>query len=70
MDIGLVDRRDGIDAADKISWRFRIRGVFFAANRDPHTRGRAFAANLIGYLENPLMVQSLRTALNTTKGQT
>jgi len=70
MDIRLVGRRDGIDAADEIFSRFGIRSVFVTAHTDQHTRGRAAAVKPIGFLEKPLTVQSLRTALNTSKGQT
>src|SRR5262245_43867388 len=37
MDIRLVGRRDGIDAADEIFSRFGIRSVFVTAHTDAHT---------------------------------
>jgi CheY-like chemotaxis protein len=69
MDVRLVGSRDGIDAAIEILSRFGIRSVFVTANTDPHTRRRAAAANPLGFLEKPLTLQSLRTALKTAKGQ-
>ena len=68
MDIRLAGARDGIDAAHEILARFGIRSIFVTANTDPHTRRRAAAVKPIGYLEKPLTVESLRTALNALKG--
>jgi two-component system, response regulator PdtaR len=70
MDIRLAGARDGIAAADEILSRFGIRSVFVTATTDPHTRHRAAAVNPIAFLEKPLTVQSLRTALNALKGLT
>ena len=51
MDIRLVGARDGIDAAQEIFNRFGVPSLFVTANTDPQTRGRALAAQPLGFLE-------------------
>ena len=69
MDIRIAGSRDGIEAAQEIFARFGIRSVFVTANTDPQTRRRAAAINPIGFLEKPLTLERLRSALDRLREQ-
>lgn len=64
MDIRLVGRRDGIDAAAEIRDRFGIPCVFATAHSDPTTRHRAEeAAAPLGWLSKPYTRAEVANAL-------
>lgn len=64
MDIRLVGRRDGIDAAAEIRERFGIPCVFATAHSDPTTRHRAeVAAAPLGWLSKPYTRAEVSNAL-------
>lgn len=64
MDIRLVGRRDGIDAAAEIKERFGIPCVFATAHSDPTTRHRAeMAAAPLGWLSKPYTRTEVTNAL-------
>ncbi|MBB3899662.1 response regulator [Roseococcus suduntuyensis] len=64
MDIRLVGRRDGIDAAAEIRERFGIPCVFATAHSDPTTRHRAeVAAAPLGWLSKPYTRAEVTNAL-------
>ncbi|WP_242531207.1 response regulator [Roseococcus thiosulfatophilus] len=64
MDIRLVGRRDGIDAAAEIRDRFGIPCVFATAHSDPTTRHRAeVAAAPLGWLSKPYTRAEVTNAL-------
>src|SRR5215469_7556752 len=50
MDIRLLSRRDGVEAALAIFRSTGIRSIFATAHDDPHTRDRAAAANPLGWI--------------------
>jgi CheY-like chemotaxis protein len=63
VDIRLVGRRDGIDAAEEMFNRFGVPSLFVTANTDPQTRGRAQAVHHLGFLEKPVNAQRLNLGL-------
>lgn len=68
MDIRLLGQRDGIDAAIDIFKETGIRCIFATAHSDAATRGRAQAAQPLGWLSKPYapdaLVQAVRDALS------
>jgi DNA-binding NarL/FixJ family response regulator len=67
MDIRLLGKRDGIDAAIEIFNETGIRCIFATANSDAATRQRAKSAQPLGWLSKPYapeaLVQAIRDAL-------
>lgn len=59
MDIRLVGRRDGVDAAFELKEKFGIRSVFATAHADAPTRARAETANPLGWLQKPYSADEL-----------
>ena len=59
MDIRLVGKRDGIDAAREIYETTGIRCIFATAHGDPETVARAEAAAPLGWLHKPYGRDSL-----------
>jgi len=59
MDIRLVGRRDGVDAAIELFKEFGIRSIFASAHADPQTRERAAPANPIGWVQKPYPADAL-----------
>ena len=71
MDIRLLSRRDGVDAALAIFRATGIRSIFATAHEDPHTRTRAADAKPLGWIAKPYgmdtLVDVVRQALKETK---
>ena len=65
MDIRLVGRRDGIDAALEIYRKGGIRSIFATAHADARTRKRAEAAAPLGWLAKPYAMESLTAVVHT-----
>jgi two-component system, response regulator PdtaR len=63
MDIRLVGKRDGIDAALEIFKTTGIRCIFATAHGDPATIARAAAAAPLGWLHKPYNRDSLLSAV-------
>lgn len=67
MDIRLIGKRDGVDAAIEIFKETGIRCLFASAHNDADTRQRANAAQPLGWLPKPYspeaLVQAVRVAL-------
>lgn len=59
MDVRLSGERDGIDAALTIFRSHGIRSIFATAHYDPSTLARARAAQPLGWLPKPYMMNSL-----------
>ena len=59
MDVRLVGKRDGIDAAIEIYRNAGIRSIFATAHADARTRNRAEAAKPLGWLAKPYGMESL-----------
>lgn len=68
MDVRLDGPGDGIDAAYAIKNRLGIRSLFLTGTVDTATRARAVSADPIGYLEKPIAVRELATALALARG--
>jgi two-component system, response regulator PdtaR len=68
MDIRLLGKRDGIDAAIDIFNETGIRCIFATAHSDAATRGRAQIAQPLGWLSKPYdpaeLIQAVRDALS------
>jgi two-component system, response regulator PdtaR len=73
MDIRLVGRRDGIEAAIEIFNETGIRCIFATAHGDTATRHRAQAAQPLGWLNKPYapetLVETVHSALSVLRGQ-
>lgn len=71
MDIRLLSRRDGIDAALAIFNTTGIRSIFATAHDDAHTRARAAGAQPLGWITKPYTMDALialiRRVLNDVK---
>jgi CheY-like chemotaxis protein len=65
VDIRLIGRRDGIDAAADMLNQFGVPSIFVTANTDPATRARAQAAQPLAFLEKPVTAQRLRVGLRS-----
>jgi DNA-binding NarL/FixJ family response regulator len=63
MDIRLLSRRDGVDAALEIRARYGIRSVFASACTDDETSLRARMAEPLGFVSKPFTRASLITAI-------
>jgi DNA-binding NarL/FixJ family response regulator len=63
MDIRLVGKRDGIDAALELFSRFGVRCVFASAHQDKEARDRAEPANPLGWLPKPYSMTALLDAV-------
>jgi DNA-binding NarL/FixJ family response regulator len=63
MDVRLVGKGDGIEAATEIWQRFKVRSLFISANLDAAARTRAQAANPLGFLEKPFTASGLLAAV-------
>lgn len=59
MDIRLLGRRDGVDAAIELFTKFSIRSIFASAHADVETRERAAPANPIGWVQKPYPADAL-----------
>lgn len=68
MDVRLDGVGDGIDAAFAIRNRLGIRSFFLTGTTDSATRQRAALADPIGYLEKPVRLRDLETALARVRG--
>jgi DNA-binding NarL/FixJ family response regulator len=70
MDIRLLSRRDGVDAALAIYRATGVRSIFATAHDDPHTRERAAAARPLAWIAKPyamdVLVLLIRRALKET----
>lgn len=67
MDIRLIGRRDGIDAAIEIRQRFGIGSIFVSAHDDDDVRARAEAAEPLGWIVKPVTSLELIRSLATRK---
>ena len=71
MDIRLLSRRDGVEAALSIFRTTGIRSIFATAHDDPHTRARAIDAKPLGWIAKPYAMPALvalvRVALKDVK---
>jgi len=65
MDIRLVGRRDGVDAALQLFRDHGIRCIFATAHGDPETSRRAEPARPLGWLQKPYTMTSLIEAVQT-----
>jgi DNA-binding NarL/FixJ family response regulator len=65
MDIRLVGKRDGVDAAVEIFQNYGIRCVFATAHHDEYIRSRAEPAEPLGWLEKPYSMTSLVDAVRS-----
>jgi DNA-binding NarL/FixJ family response regulator len=63
MDIRLVGKRDGVDAAREIYEATGIRSIFATAHGDPETVGRAQSAAPLGWLHKPYGRDSLLSTI-------
>jgi DNA-binding NarL/FixJ family response regulator len=63
MDIRLLGKRDGIEAATEIWQRLGLRSLFVSAYSDRETTARAAEANPIGFLAKPFTEDSLLDAV-------
>ena len=67
MDIRLVGKRDGIDAALELYRELGIRCIFASAHVDETTRMKATAAAPLGWIAKPydvrMLVERIRQAL-------
>jgi len=61
MDIRLLSRRDGVEAALTIFRCTGIRSIFATAHDDPHTRARAAGAKPLGWIAKPYPMDGLVT---------
>jgi len=68
MDIELDGARDGIDAAHHIKDRFGIRSLFMTGSSDEEIVRRARNAKPLGYLQKPLWLSDLESALAPLAG--
>jgi DNA-binding NarL/FixJ family response regulator len=59
MDIRLLSRRDGVDAALAIFNATGIRSIFATAHEDPHTRERAAPAKPLAWIAKPYPMDAL-----------
>jgi two-component system, sensor histidine kinase and response regulator len=67
MDIHLIGKMDGIDAADIISNQFRIPVIFLTAYADEQTLARAKKAGPFGYLVKPFRERDLYVTIEMAK---
>jgi DNA-binding NarL/FixJ family response regulator len=63
MDIRLVGKRDGVDAAREIYEATGIRSIFATAHGDPETVGRAQSTAPLGWLHKPYGRDSLLSTI-------
>lgn len=63
MDVRLDGAGDGVDAAYAIKKRLGIRSLFLTGTTDSATRARAVMAGPVGYLEKPVALRELASAL-------
>ncbi len=59
MDIRLLGKRDGIDAAIELFQVHGIRSVFASAHSDEHARRRAAPAQPLGWIAKPYYVAAV-----------
>ncbi|MGI8852053.1 MAG: response regulator [Methyloceanibacter sp.] len=59
MDIRLVGRRDGVDAAIELREKYGIPAIFASAHVDAETRRRALPARPVGWLQKPYSSDSI-----------
>jgi DNA-binding NarL/FixJ family response regulator len=59
MDVHLIGKRDGVDAALELFGRYGIRCIFATAHHDPDTRARAYPAPPLAWLSKPYAMRSL-----------
>ena len=59
MDIRLLSRRDGVEAALAIFRATGIRSIFATAHEDPETRARAADAKPLGWIAKPYAMDVL-----------
>jgi two-component system, response regulator PdtaR len=74
MDVRLFGDRDGVDAALDLFRTYGIRCIFATAHSDDDVRGRAAAADPLGWLPKPYTMASLirlvRRAVSELRGET
>lgn len=63
MDVTLVGKRDGVDAALELFRETGLRCIFASAHHDPHTRARAEAAQPFAWLPKPYQPEALVLAV-------
>jgi CheY-like chemotaxis protein len=68
MDIELDGARDGIDAARHIKERFGVRSLFMTGSSSEEIARRARNAKPLGYLQKPLSLSDLESALAPLAG--
>jgi CheY-like chemotaxis protein len=64
MDIGLQGVLDGVDTAEHLWERFRLRCLYLTAYGDAPTVARAQRTQPLGYLAKPFRAEALETTLN------
>ena len=64
MDIGLQGVLDGVETAERLWERFRLRCLCLTAYGNAPTMARAQRTQPLGYLAKPFHPQTLETALN------
>jgi CheY-like chemotaxis protein len=64
MDIGLQGALDGVETAEHLWERFRLRCIYLTAYGDAPTVARAQRTQPLGYLTKPFHPQTLETTLN------
>jgi two-component system, response regulator PdtaR len=69
MDIRLIGRADGVDAALEIFGETGIRCIFATAHHDTRVRARAEAASPLGWLPKPFAPHALVAMVKRALGQ-
>jgi len=63
VDIKLAGPMDGIEVAQLMQTRFKVRSIFLSGHSDPETTARAQAASPLGFLEKPFRPSQVFNAL-------
>lgn len=63
MDINLIGEMDGIEAARNIGAFSRARIIFTTGHPDPEMRARAMSLNPAAYLDKPVEIGSIESAI-------
>ena len=69
MDIRLIGKRDGIDAALEIFESTGRRCIFATALQDVETRNRAQPASPLGWIPKPYSVKSVIAMIEAARGE-
>lgn len=64
MDIRLLGKTDGVEAAIRLLTDFGIPSIFTTAHVDTETQRRAAAARPLGWVQKPYLVEDLMDLLN------